>query len=320
MTLEDIILEKFPLRIMQGTLDTAQSFARLATLDGQAVEAYMHLVGDDVIKDVVLTKEQYVGAAFCQPTVQGLADTYASLGDNQIVGWCHSHADFSNFFSSMDKNNVRTFTDMGGIVRDIEGEPISLFYNLVVNVRNDTPYSAISYFYQGNYGLIEHVPLIVLPGGTKLSEQAASEQLKSALRHPCAESVPPFEFTHLQPDMRMLEILVGDTPKITYKQHVHAERELYAKTPAQYSSSFESVLDALEGRSSRLWVDRVADIFVHYMRQAPTAHEKDAVKRLLDTNSYLKKNQHIKQFLDIILEASYAARSPAATLGNTETA
>ncbi len=329
MSLEAMIQETFPFKITQGALDTANTYARLARLDDKTVEAYMHLVGDDVLTDVFLTKEQYVGTAFCQPTVKGLADTYAGLDGKKIAGWCHSHAEFSNFFSTLDKQNVLSFSDIGGIKKELDNEPISLFYNLVVNARNDIPFCALAYEYKGNYGLIEHIPLIVLPGGTALSEQTAKEHLSSALRHPCPESVPPFEFLHIAPDEKMLEKIIGEEPlkqveqkikRITYKEKIGEQRILYEDEPRLYSQRFGEVLDILEGKKSRQWIDRVADVLLYYMKEAPTQKEKEAVHNIVHSNSYLRKNPHIQRFLDIILEASYAARPTAAPLGNRKTA
>jgi hypothetical protein len=317
MDLEQRILEKFPLRITAGALEKANIYARLARLDGKTVEAYMHLVGDDIIEDVVLTKEQYVGEAFCQPTTLGLQETYKELEETTISGWCHSHGDFGNFFSSMDKANVRSFSHMGGIHKELDGVPLDIFYNIVVNARNDAPYAALSYHYEGKIGLIEDVPIVLLPEGTILSDQAANEHIKSALRHPCAEFVPLFEFNHLQPDRKMLEQLVG---KSTYKERIQEAREQVHKEPQAYSPHFLHILDTLDGKQSRLWVDRSAEFFVYYLHQAPTMEEKDTVKELLASNTYLEKNTHIRHFLEIIVEVSYAARSSSAPLGNRKAA
>ena len=103
--IEEIVRRDYPLRIRQGALSDAYAYARNAWIDGERVEAYMHMIGDDTIEEIILNPAQKVTTNTCVPTIFGR--NQVSQMKKNIIGWCHSHGDLDIFFSYFDRSTAK---------------------------------------------------------------------------------------------------------------------------------------------------------------------------------------------------------------------
>jgi len=100
--------------ITKGALKKAYTYAKLACdVFGQSVECYGYLITpkdkkDRVVRDVYLAKQE-VSAAYVSITGEDVINAGKEIDKMgyKVLGWWHSHANFSTFHSSTDDANMK---------------------------------------------------------------------------------------------------------------------------------------------------------------------------------------------------------------------
>ncbi|HLC64853.1 MAG TPA: Mov34/MPN/PAD-1 family protein [Candidatus Nanoarchaeia archaeon] len=148
------------IRISRYSLDKSEYIARrVSELTSHAGKNRHYEIGmlmlDDAgredgitIRDVIIGHEQIVQPLHCDITPLGTKGSFdeTKKDNEQIVGWCHSHANIETFFSSEDDDTMADLSAMWGITRTISASgqladraKFSFFYGLTVNEKGEEP-------------------------------------------------------------------------------------------------------------------------------------------------------------------------------------
>ncbi len=109
------------------------------------VEVYSLSVGTDHNIQDILIPSQNVGLASVFVEETAILEIIPTIRANNltVLGWNHSHADFSVFFSGTDRNNQQILLADTANYRKWKGIPVKYVYGMTVNVHRDV-YGVIS--------------------------------------------------------------------------------------------------------------------------------------------------------------------------------
>lgn len=359
--LEEMILEQFPLTMTQGALDKANFYAKYNMVNEQVCEAYLFMLGNssyEYIEDVVLAREQFMEPARCYLTYDGKIHRRELVHTQvPVLGWCHTHAAYSNFFSSLDIQNAQEFrSEDGGKFVTIEGSSLHLYYHVVVNAANDAPYGVIGYRHNGHdsWKFIMDAPIRIIseknPDICVPTPDEAKKQLQEAR---CIAGEERYDkrdpsLSHglsQKPSQKLEQLVAAKVSSIKEKEsdchgsagqeisHLHSAYQRVSfsstlqkysldmqKNPQLYSSGFSELLRILEGKYSHSWQNRSLDVISHYVRYIPSEKEYAAVQEILSSNTHLRKRQRIYYTLLMkFIEVRYATSTSDPSVGKRKT-
>ena len=328
LSLEKKLLDRYPLCIREGALETANIYARLAVCEEERVEVFMHMVGNDVIEDIYPTLQQLVGPGSCTTVGDGKAQVYSWMQREKTrqIGWCHSHAEYNTFFSSIDVETIKKMLSEGP-TRTIDGEDVQYLYGLVVNAANDAPYGVLAYRKadEEKAHVVQDIPVHIVPGGCAIDEGVARGILDDALFHVSSHSsdseFPPVQA--IPPEVRSqgtapLPDVVRDDPLLPYHAQVEAERNRLLASPKLYGDHFAQVIDMIGGQGPRLWIHRAIGVLHLYENKKTTQAEREAIKRILNASTYLRR-RHNELFGFLQSYLTHAASTTDPPLGERRT-
>ena len=135
------------LRISKFAFDKMIYVAREAfKVKKSAVESYWILVGDKYVQDILIP-EQSVSHGYVSVPIEGIMKISMYIRENKlkIMGWGHSHADFSVFFSGTDRGNqITVFNETVNYILNSRGELIKYCYGSTYNIHANV-YAVLSY-------------------------------------------------------------------------------------------------------------------------------------------------------------------------------
>lgn len=108
---------------------------------GGMYEVYCLLLGDDgVIEDIFIPKQE-AGTASVNVSEDNLINIIEELSnmetDKKVIGWGHSHGNFSVFSSSTDDDNHITLLNQTSNYIEKNKQDIKFAYGLTVNIKKD---------------------------------------------------------------------------------------------------------------------------------------------------------------------------------------
>ena len=165
---------------------------------GQAVESYWLLLGDNIVRDIIVPKQD-VSFAFVHVDSENILDMKNEIHANKlnILGWGHSHANFGVFFSGTDvRNQERTLHETNnyrkilkveeseyGPELNIEPDKLIKFsYGSTINIDQDK-YAEIIWTDESQKIYTKKIPLKILETPLNDQEKKRLNQFKQTIRN-----------------------------------------------------------------------------------------------------------------------------------------
>lgn len=179
------------IKITENALKMLFSMAKqMKHVFGKDYEVYAFLVGnDDIVTDILIPPQtvSYTHISISPNDLMQLVEPIEKY-NLKILGWGHSHCDFSVFFSNTDdENQMRILnetenykeftTDDGHIIK------MKFAYGVTVNINGEVYGEVTTQFPCGAVFNRENVPIEVIKSERKINEKLLDVVIKHDLKH-----------------------------------------------------------------------------------------------------------------------------------------